>query len=338
MFRRSPILAVLAAVVILGATSCGGSSSGAPAQPAAPAVSSAQGLQTEFVDIVRSVLPSVVEIRTPAGLGSGIVFDRSGNVVTNLHVVSTFKRFEVIDSSGKTHTGTLVGSFAPDDLAVVHVGGANLPAATFGDSSALQIGDIVLAIGNPLGFQGTVTEGIVSSLGRTVSEQNGTALPDVIQTSAAINPGNSGGALVNLEGRVVGIPTLDAIDPENNQLANSIGFAIPSNTVKAIAGQIVQNGHVVNSGRAYLGALLATSSAGRTVAVVSVTSGGPAASAGIVAGDRIVELDGSNVGTVDDVAVVLADLKPGARIPIVVRTPAGRSSTVTVTLGQFPGS
>jgi 3-hydroxyisobutyrate dehydrogenase-like beta-hydroxyacid dehydrogenase len=162
-----------------------------------------------------------------------------------------------------------VGTFPPDDLAVIHVEGGRLPAATLGDSSMLHVGDIVLALGNPLGLQSSVTNGIVSALGRTVSESSGVALPDLIQTSAPINPGNSGGALVDLSGQVVGIPTLAAIDPENQQQASGIGFAIPSNTVKEIAGQLISDGRVVQSGRAYLGLQLTTLSSGAGVLVMA---------------------------------------------------------------------
>ena len=132
-----------------------------------------------------------------------------------------------------------MGSSPENDLAVIHVEGANLPAAKLGDSSKLRVGDVMLAIGNPLGLASSVTNGIVSAVGRSVDESSTVALRGVIQTSAPINPGNSGGALVDVSGRVVGIPTLNAVDPENNQLADGIGFAIPSNSVKGISGQIL---------------------------------------------------------------------------------------------------
>jgi putative serine protease PepD len=194
-----------------------------------------------------------------------------------------------------------------------------------------------LPLGNPLGLQSSVTNGIVSALGRTVSEQGGVALPDLIQTSAPINPGNSGGALVDLDGRVIGIPTLAAIDPENSQQANGIGFAIPSNTVKEIAGQIIRDGHVVRSNRAYLGVVLVTLPSGGAL-VVTVTNDGPAAKAGVVAGDTIEAIDGRGVQTIDDVATLLADLAPGQNVRVRLRTPHSRHLTVVVTLGQYPRS
>jgi putative serine protease PepD len=331
--------AAVAAAALLAACGSGGGGGADSAQTSPITTSrSARSLQAQYVDTIQAVSPSVVQVRTPVGLGSGIVYDDNGDIVTNAHVVGSYKRFQVTDSSGQEHSATLVGVFADDDLAVIRVQGANLTAATFGDSAKLRVGDIVLAVGNPLGFDGSVTDGIVSALGRTVSESNGVALPDLIQTSASINPGNSGGALVELGGSVVGIPTLAAIDSENNQQANGIGFAIPSNTVKEIAGQLIRNGHVVNSNRAYLGVRLESLSSGQGAYVASVTSGGPAANAGITSRDVITAIDGEQVRSVDDVAVVLASLKPGEMARVALRTPRGSAETVTVTLGQYPGS
>jgi putative serine protease PepD len=338
---RPAIAAVTVAVAILLAA-CGGSgnsNSGSSVSTSTTAATRAtNSLQQQYVDTIAAVGPSVVQVQTQAGLGSGIVLDNKGNVVTNDHVVGTSKSFQVTDSTGKRYAATLVGTFAPDDLAVVHVKGSNLPAAALGDSSKLQVGDIVLAVGNPLGLQSSVTNGIVSALGRTVSESSGVTLPDLIQTSAQINPGNSGGALVDLSGHVIGIPTLAAIDPENQQQASGIGFAIPSNTVKSIAGQLISDGHVVRSNRAYLGVRLATLRSGGGVLVSSVTANGPAASAGLVAGDTITTIDGHPIQSIEDIFVTLADLKPGDKVTLGIRTPRGNKATVTVTLGQYPGS
>jgi S1-C subfamily serine protease len=301
------------------------------------ASSAPASLESKFVATVKAVSQSVVELETPVGLGSGVVVDTSGDIVTNAHVVSTYKTFAVVDSTGREHHGTLVGKFLPDDLAVIRVKSLGLEPLQLADSSKLQVGDIVLAVGNPLGLQSSVTQGIVSALGRTVTEQNGTALPDVVQTSAAINPGNSGGALVNLGGKVVGIPTLAAIDPENSEPAGGIGFAIPSNTVRTIAGQLRRYGRVVNSGRAYLGANLATIATGR-VAIVSVVPHGPAAKAGLAKGDTISAIAGARVQTTDDIAALLANLKPGAKATVRIRTPAGADRSVVVLLGEYPGA
>src|SRR5207302_10941916 len=174
--------------------------------------------------------------------GTEFCLDSNGDTVTNNHVVSGGKSFTVTTSTGKRYSAKLVGSFPPDDLAVVRISGSGLKPATFADSSALQVGDLAIAIGNPLGLQSSVTNGIVSAFRQATQEPNNVTLPSVIQTSAAINPGNSGGALVDIEGRVIGIPTLAAIDPELGGSAPGIGFALPSNLVKDIAGQIVAYG------------------------------------------------------------------------------------------------
>jgi S1-C subfamily serine protease len=173
-------------------------------------------------------------------LGSGIVYDSRGDVVTNAHVVGTATKVTVRLSDGSTHPATLVGAAKGNDLAVVRLSGLAPRPATFADSSKLQVGDIALAIGNPLGLASSVSQGIVSSTGRTVSEGNGVTLNSAIQTSAAINPGNSGGALVNLSDQVIGIPTLAAIDTQiGNSAAPGIGFAIDSNTVRRVANQLI---------------------------------------------------------------------------------------------------
>jgi len=210
--------------------------------------------------------------------------------------------------------------------------------ATFADSAKLQVGQLVLAIGNPLGLRSSVTNGIVSSLGRTVPEGDGAVIASAIQTSAAINPGNSGGALGNLDGAVIGIPTLAATDPDlGGSQAPGIGFAIPSNTVKRIAGQLIADGHVTNSGRAFLGVDIATSATGTGVVVASVEKGGPAADAGIAAGDVIVAVDGQSTPTTDTLSTVLAGLDPGRTVPVAIRHPDGSKETTHVKLGQAPG-
>jgi putative serine protease PepD len=326
--------AVVAALALAGCGSVTDSSADPPAA-VSPTVT-ALTLQERYVQTVKAVSPSVVQVETPVGLGSGVVLDTHGNVVTNAHVVGAFTRFQVTDSSGRRYSAQLVGKFVPDDLAVINVSHVHARPLPFGNSSRLQVGDIVLSVGSPLGFQGSVAEGIVSALGRTVTEQNGSGLPDVIQTTAAINPGNSGGALVDLSGRFVGMPTLAAVDNETAQLANGIGFAIPSNTVKDIARQLVRHGHVVKSGRAYLGVRLASLPAG-LVTVVGVAPHGPAAKAGVVDGDVITAIDGTAVRSIDDIAALLADRHPGAKVKLDVRTSSGRRKTLTVTTGQYPG-
>ncbi|MFI5086274.1 MAG: S1C family serine protease [Actinomycetales bacterium] len=255
-------------------------------------------------------------------------------------------RFQVtLTGSTKPLTATLVGTYPTDDLAVIKVSGAkNLHPATFADSSKVQIGDIVLAMGNPLGLSGSVTNGIVSAVDRTVSEPTGggspgATLPETIQTSAAINPGNSGGALVNLNGDVIGIPTLAANAPQGGA-APGIGFAIASNIVKDVAGQIAANGKVVTSHRATLGirATTVTDASGKPAGtgVHSTVPGGPAEAAGLQTGDVITALNGSPTPTVQALSSVLANLQPGKSVPLEVVLPDGSKKTVNVTLGTLP--
>jgi len=223
---------------------CGGGRPTDDVTPVAPvaSVDEATSLQQEFVRVVQAVSPSVVQIRTPQDLGSGVVFDARGDVVTNAHVVENATRLVVTLASGDSHPARVVGRDAANDLAVIRIAGARPRPATFADSSQVAVGDIVLALGNPLGLRSSVTEGIVSAVGRSVPEGDGVTLSSAIQTSAAINPGNSGGALVDLSGRVIGIPTLAALDPQMGAgQAPGIGFAIDSNTVSRVAGALAQS-------------------------------------------------------------------------------------------------
>ena len=195
-----------------------------------------------MVKVIKSVSPTVVQIQCGRSLGAGIVFDDRGDVVTNAHVVSGARSCTVALSSDEKHSASVMGSDAAHDVAVVHLAGATPEPATFGDSRQVQVGDMVLAMGNPLGLQSSVTQGIVSSLNRNVAESQQVDLAALIQTSAEINPGNSGGALVDLSGRVIGIPTLTALDPEfGGAQAPGIGFAIPSNVVRAIATSLIES-------------------------------------------------------------------------------------------------
>jgi S1-C subfamily serine protease len=278
-----------------------------------------------------------VQIETSEGLGSGIVFDTKGDIVTNAHVVGNATTFKVTTSTGKLLSGKLVGAFVEDDLAVIKVNGTGLEPATFANSDNLKIGDISMALGNPLGLSSSFTEGIVSALDRQEPEGNGVVLPSAIQTSAAINPGNSGGALVDIQGRVIGIPTLAATDPELGGSAPGIGFAIPSNLVKDIVTQIIENGHVVNSHRAYLGVQIGDTS-GSGVYIQTITAGGPAAKAGLKPGDVITSVNGKATPTVDDLTSVVSEIKPGTTVRLAIVTQSGKHSTVHLTLGEFPGS
>ncbi|MGI9034111.1 MAG: S1C family serine protease [Acidimicrobiales bacterium] len=341
---------VLAVIVVALAAACtstasksatGPTSTTAVASPPA-ASGSASALQNDYVSVVRRVRASVVEISTDAGLGSGIVYDDKGDVVTNAHVVGNASRFRVTLVDGRSLDATLVGTYPPDDLAVIKTSGDDkLAPATFADSSKVEVGQITLAIGNPLGLASSVTDGIVSSTGRTVSEGGGIVLPSTIQTSAPINPGNSGGALVNLDGQVIGIPTLAATDPQlGGGAAAGIGFAIPANTVKRIADQLVNSdGKVSQSGRAALGIEAATVSSftggPEGVLVRSVIPNGPAAGAGIKVGDVITAVNAKSVPTLDDLGTVLAGLSPGDVATVDVIRDDGSKQSLKVTLGNL---
>jgi S1-C subfamily serine protease len=336
--RRASILltsvgAIVAAGVVAGLALASGRTHQAAQSPAAATLA----LQTTFENVVTRVSPSVVQIETSGGLGSGIVFDAQGHIVTNAHVVGDASRFTVTFPNGRRAQATLVGKFEPDDLAVIHVSGGSVKPASFA-TAKVRRGQIVLAIGNPLGFRSSVTEGIVSAVRQNIPEGSGVVLPSVIQTSAAINPGNSGGALVDLSGRVVGIPTLAAADPELGGAAAGIGFAIPSTLVTDIAGQIVKNGHVVNSHRAYLGVSIGDTMGASGVVIGKVVANGPAAKAGIQVGDVITSVAGRKTPTADDLATVLAGLRPGQAVKVGISRQNGSTTTVSITLGTYPGS
>lgn len=241
--RRRPFSLFLIALLAALAAGCGSAASTGESVSSVPVASAneASFLQQRFVSIVRAISPAVVQIRTSVALGSGVVFDARGDVVTNAHVVGNATRFTVTLASGDTHPATLIGTDAANDLAVIRIQGDRPRPATFADSAQVQVGDLALAIGNPLGLRSSVTEGIVSAVDRSVPETDSVTLSSVIQTSAAINPGNSGGALVDLTGQVIGIPTLAAIDPEMGAEAPGIGFAIDSNTVRRDAIRLARS-------------------------------------------------------------------------------------------------
>jgi S1-C subfamily serine protease len=348
----------LVAVVLGGALDEGVAQASSPPSPTSTAArgvnsaaSSALALQRAYVQVINKVRRSVVQITTSSGLGSGVVYDTNGDVVTNDHVVFGSKTVNVqLPTRSQPVTATVLGSFPGDDLAVVKVHGvepSELEPARFGDSAHLQVGDIVLAIGNPLGLTSSVTSGIVSATGRTIPEPQQPPSPagvivDAIQTSAPINPGNSGGALVTLSGQVVGIPTLAAEDPQLGGAANGIGFAIPSDTVTTIANQIIRYGRVVNSHRADLGILAEQvynvfgQPAG--VGVAQVVPRGPAATAGITSGDVITAIGDTRVQTTAALETDLAQLRPGQSVKVSLLRPSGTPSTVMVKLGTLPGN
>jgi S1-C subfamily serine protease len=293
--------------------------------------------------VVAKVRPAVVQVNvvTPSGegLGSGVILDSRGYIVTNNHVIASAERIQVTLYDGTSLSAQLVGTDPLDDLAVLKISTtAKLTAATLGDSSKLQVGQEVLAIGNPLGITQTVTSGIVSALDRAVS-----SIPDAIQTDAAINPGNSGGALVDLQGNLVGIPTLSAIDPQFQTPANGVGFAIPSNRVRLIAPQLIQTGKVTHTGRAAMGVQItsvdATLAAQNNLAVtagvliVGVAANSPAATAGLKPGDVIVQIGTHPVTDAAAFADALLTLSPGEVVPVSIYR-GKEHLTIKVTLGE----
>ncbi len=330
----------------------GGCAGPGPAPSAAPdrraVVSRATGdLEDRYQSVIKDVLPSVVQIGAGDGLGSGIVYDDKGHIVTNAHVVGDEKSFDVSVATGeKVLKASLVSSYPEQDLAVIKLDDApdGLRAAEFGDTDEVEVGQIVLAMGSPLGLSSSVTQGIVSAVGRTVSESRsgggtGATLADMVQTSAAINPGNSGGALVNLDSEVIGIPTLAATDPQlGDSAAPGIGFAIPVSMVRTVADQIIESGKVTDSGRAAL------EITGRTVvddaykpagvAIVSVQKGGAAEKAGLRAGDIITRIGDDRVTTITSLSEALAGDKPGEKVEVTY-TRGDAAKSAEVTLGEI---
>ncbi len=209
------------------------------------ASSSASTIEAKQEAAIAKIEPAVVEIvvTTSQGeqIGSGVIIDSKGNIVTNYHIVNGENSITVVLYNGSKEQAQLVGTSTANDLAVVHIQPfTNMTVAQIGNSSTLAVGQEVMAIGNPLGITETATKGIVSALNRSVTESTGTTISNAIQTDAAVNPGNSGGALINLQGQLIGIPTLTAVNTESNTVANGVSFAIPSNLVQTVIQQILQ--------------------------------------------------------------------------------------------------
>jgi S1-C subfamily serine protease len=316
--------------------------------------SSASALDAATEHAFAIASPAVVFVNNVGvGSGSGVIYDTSGDIVTNAHVVAQAQKLTVTLSTGKTYSATLRGTDVADDLAVIHINAKGLPAAHFVGAGQYQVAQTVLAIGNPLDLQQSVTSGLISAINRTVQESNGAYLPNAIQTSAPINPGNSGGALVTLSGQVVGIPTLEATDPQNNNggAAQGIGFAVPSDRVTYIAHQIIAYGKVQHTGRAYLGGSFTDAQqqaasqfgfgfGGQPIAgaiVQNVVPGGPLDRAGVQQGDVITAANGQPITSESDLLVALAHAKPGATMTLTINRNGG-TTTARVHLGELPAS
>ena len=306
---------------------------------------------TAVVQAAKKVSPAVVGITTKVynrdmfnrkvlvgeGVGSGVIFDKAGYIVTNNHVVGTAKTVIVSKADGQSTEGTVVGRDAKTDLAVVKINMDNLPVAEFGDSDSLQVGEPAIAIGNPLGleFQGTVTVGVISSLNRTIGAEGQSM--KLIQTDAAINPGNSGGALVDADGKVIGINSAKI----SQEGVEGLGFAIPINAARPILQDLITNGKVV---RPYLGlygldqqmaARFGMQLNAQGIYVYRVVPGGPLDQAGLQHGDVIVKLDGTDVKDFASLQSVMDKLKVGDSVSIDY-TRNGMNREATVVLQESP--
>jgi S1-C subfamily serine protease len=259
--------------------------------------------------------------RERRGGGSGFVFTPDGLILTNSHVVHDARRIVVTMTDGRRMAATAIGDDPASDMAVVRVDEPGLTAATLGDSQQLRVGQVVVALGSPYGFQSTVTAGVVSALGRSLRSSSGQLIDDVIQTDAALNPGNSGGPLVDSAGRVVGVNTATILP------AQGICFAIGINTAKFVASRMLRDGRIH---RSYIGVSAQTVPVHRRVVrfydlekesgalVLSVEENSPAKRAGLRDGDIIVALEGKPVAGVDDLQRLLADAQSGVGYPILV--------------------
>ena len=279
------------------------------------------------IDVVDSVSPAVVRLDVKpseqarqGGSGSGVIVSPDGLVLTNSHVVGGNSRLRVTTADGQSLTAVVVGDDPDTDLALLRVNeSVTLPFAPLGDSRHLRRGQLVIAIGNPLGFESTVTAGVVSALGRSLRARTGRLIDDLIQTDAALNPGNSGGPLVSSRGEVVGINTAIIMG------AQGICFAIAANTAKFVLGELVRHGRVR---RAYIGISAAKTALPRrlrheagvvqesAVVVAGVEPASPAERAGLVAGDMLLSLDGQAVTGADDLIRILTGEKIGHKVEI----------------------
>ena len=286
--------------------------------------------------VYRRAIASVVLIRAGGGEGSGFVLDGSGRIVTNAHVVGGSTRVRVqFGEETPTIPGRVVGRDRSSDLALVRVlprrvrGG--LKPLALADSGHVRVGDLAVAIGNPFGLERTLTAGVVSALGRQIDAPDGFSIPGAIQTDAAINPGNSGGPLLDRDARVIGVNS--QIETGGAGRGNvGVGFAVPSNIVKAVAAELERDGSVR---RAYLGVATTPPRTGSGARVRSIVPGGPAARAGLRAGDVIVRIGTAKVAGAGDVSAAIFAARPGERLHVEYRR-AGRTRDADVRLSRRP--
>jgi S1-C subfamily serine protease len=310
------------------------SSSAFPDHSSVPAVTDDGQLLDEYSKTVTSVAErvsrSVVKIDVEqqrgsatahAGSGSGFVFTPDGFLITNSHVVHGATKIQVRTLEGESFVADLVGEDPDTDLALIRIDAPHLVAVTLGDSQSIRVGQLAIAIGNPYGFQYTVTAGVVSALGRSLRSQSGRLIEDVIQTDAALNPGNSGGPLVNARGEVMGVNTATILP------AQGLCFAISVNTAKFIAGRLIKDRFIR---RSYIGLQAQTAAVNRTIAkfhgfenrtaalALTIEPKSPAERAGLREGDLIVRFAGEEILGVDSLHKILNEERVGVAAPLVV--------------------
>ncbi len=303
--------------------------------------------------VVEKVGPAVVsvEVKKPGptrrfggtppaeeGAGSGLIVAPDGFVLTNAHVVEGASEITVSLTEGSAVAAQRVGEDAATDLAVVRMDAGGLPVAALGDSDSLRVGQLVIAIGNPFGFQSTVSTGVISALGRSLRGQSGRLIENIIQTDVALNPGNSGGPLVDSRGRVIGLNTAII------RMAQGLSFAVPVNTAKWVMGELFSHGHVR---RAYLGLTGQSRPIGRrlqryfeltvptAVEVMSVVKNGPAHRAGLRVADRIIAMNDQRVASIDDLHRLLTGHPAGTEFTLTILRD-GERQTLGVIADEAP--
>jgi S1-C subfamily serine protease len=288
--------------------------------------------------VVDRIGPAVVRVEpqvsgSPAGMGSGVLISPDGLLLTNSHVMQGVREAKLTGSDGRTIEARVVGDDPDTDLALLRASGDSLPFATLGDSKRLKRGQIAVAIGNPLGFESTVTAGVVSALGRSLRAKSGRLIDDVIQTDAALNPGNSGGPLVATSGEVIGINTAVIMG------AQGICFAVASNTANFVVSELIRHGRVRRASIGIAGQTVPlprriSYAAGLTgtlgVVIAAVEPDSPADHANLEQGDVILSLDGEPVGGVDDLVRLLNGERIGRFVELVMLK-KGEMRTVTIT-------
>jgi putative serine protease PepD len=320
-----------------------------------PAATATPASNASFAPSVSSlyerVAPSVVEITVtggsessdavpepfgppegqPQGTGTGWVYDSEGHIVTNHHVVAGAETVEVRFADGTEATARVVATDSSTDVALLELEEEQDKAAplTRGSTESLQIGDPVVAIGSPFGLEGTLTTGVVSGLDRTLTAPDGFTIDRAVQTDAALNPGNSGGPLLDGRGRVVGMNSQIATQSGGNE---GIGYAVPIETVKSVVSQLLSDGEVEH---AYLGVRVSDAEDGARLE--EVVQGGPAADAGLEAGDVVTKIGGKDVNNADDLRAAVDVQAPGDEVKVEVRRD-GETETLTVELGERPSS